>query len=223
MLHSSSAFEGGLADPVNEAQSAFHAVMHAMANPGRIHSLPSAAAPSKPLTPELGLIAATLLDHDASVWVDAEIAANQDATAWLTFHTGAPIVGDQSKAQFALVTDAQSLPALSSFAQGDPEFPDRSTTVVLAVSSLTSGQGFSLKGPGIKDETVLTVDGLPQDFAAQWRENGALFPLGIDLVLVADGKVAALPRTTRIASLEHDPEKWEPVFGKDHAVEKIEG
>jgi alpha-D-ribose 1-methylphosphonate 5-triphosphate synthase subunit PhnH len=50
-----------------------------------------------------------------------------------------------------------------------------------------------------------------------------LFPLGIDLVLVADGKVAALPRTTRIASLEHDPEKWEPVFGKDHAVEKIEG
>ena len=51
MLHSTSAFEGGLADPVNEAQMAFHAVMHAMANPGRIYSLPSAAVPSKPLTP----------------------------------------------------------------------------------------------------------------------------------------------------------------------------
>lgn len=49
---------------------------------------------------------------------------------------------------------------------------------------------------------MLNVDGLPQDFAAQWRENGALFPLGIDLLLVADGKVAALPRTTRIVSSE---------------------
>ncbi|MND47914.1 Alpha-D-ribose 1-methylphosphonate 5-triphosphate synthase subunit PhnH [compost metagenome] len=202
MLHSSSAFEGGLADPVNEAQSAFHAVMHAIANPGRIYSLVQAATPPQPLTPELGMIAATLLDHDASVWVDAEIVANKDATAWLKFHTGTPIVDDQSKAHFALVTSAQSLPVLSSFAQGNAEFPDRSTTVVLAVSSLTSGRSFSLKGPGIKDETVLTVDGLPQDFAAQWRENGALFPLGIDLVLVADGKIAALPRTTRIINLE---------------------
>lgn len=202
MLHSSSAFEGGLADPVNEAQSTFHAVMHAISNPGRIYSLVRAALPPQPLTPELGVIAATLLDHDASVWVDDDIAANMDATAWLTFHTGAPIVDEQSKAQFALVTGAQSLPSFSSFAQGNAEFPDRSTTVVLAVSSLISGQGLSLKGPGIKDERALHVDGLPQDFIAQWRENGAQFPLGVDLVLVADGKVAALPRTTRVESLE---------------------
>lgn len=202
MLHSSSAFEGGMADPVNEAQTAFHAVMHAMANPGRIYPLVHAAMPSKPLTPELGVIAATLLDHDASVWVDNEIAANQDATAWLTFHTGAPIVDHQSKAQFALVANVRSLPVLSSFAQGNAEFPDRSTTVVLAVSSLTSGQGLNLKGPGINGESVLHVDGLPQDFIAQWRENGAQFPLGVDLVLVSEGAVAALPRTTRVASLE---------------------
>jgi alpha-D-ribose 1-methylphosphonate 5-triphosphate synthase subunit PhnH len=202
MLHSSSAFEGGLADPVNEAQSAFHAVMHAIANPGRIYSLVQAAMPPEPLTPELGVIGATLLDHDSIVWVDAEIAAHKDATAWLTFHTGAPIAADQSKAQFALVTSAQSLPALSSFAQGNAEFPDRSTTVILAVSSLESGQGFNLKGPGIKDERMLHVDGLPQDFIAQWRENGAQFPLGVDLVLVCDGAVAALPRTTRISALE---------------------
>ena len=198
----SSAFEGGLADPVNEAQSAFHGVMHAMANPGQINPLARAATPPQPLTPELGVIAATLLDHDASVWVDAEIAANQDAAAWLTFHTGAPIIEEQSRAQFALVTNAQSLPALSSFAQGEPEFPDRSTTVVLAVASLTDGQGFVLKGPGINGERKLHVDGLPQDFIRQWHENGAQYPLGIDLVLVCDGAVAALPRTTRISALE---------------------
>ena len=50
----SSAFEGGFADPVTDAQSAFHAVMHAMANPGRIYPLARAATPPQPLTPELG-------------------------------------------------------------------------------------------------------------------------------------------------------------------------
>ncbi len=202
MLQSSSAFEGGLADPVNEAQTAFHAVMHAMANPGRIHPLACVTVPAAPLTPELGLIAATLLDHDTSVWVDAEIAASQDATAWLTFHTGAPIVGEALNAQFALATGEKALPTLSNFAQGEPEFPDRSTVVVLAVASLESGQGVTLKGPGINGERMLHVDGLPRDFVTQWRENGASFPMGVDLLLVAKGKVAALPRTTRIFALE---------------------
>ncbi|WP_273785303.1 phosphonate C-P lyase system protein PhnH [Brucella intermedia] len=202
MLPSSPAFEGGLANPVTDAQSVFHAVMHAMANPGRIYPLAAAATPPQPLTPELGVIAATLLDHDATVWCDAAIAANQNATAWLTFHTGAPRVEKADAAQFALVSDVSLLPSLADFSQGNAEFPDRSTTIVLAVASLKSGQGFVLKGPGIDGERSLHVDGLPQDFIQQWRENGAQYPLGVDLVLVCDGAVAALPRTTRISALE---------------------
>ena len=198
----SSAFEGGFADPVTNAQSAFHAVMHAMANPGRIYSLARTATPPQPLTPELGVIAATLLDHDATVWCDAAIAADESATAWLTFHTGAPRVESAEAAQFALASNVSLLPSLAGFSQGDAEFPDRSTTVVLAVASLTSGQGFVLKGPGIDGERALQIEGLPQDFIQQWRENGAQYPLGVDLVLVSDGAVAALPRTTRVSALE---------------------
>ncbi len=202
MLPSSPAFEGGLADPVTDAQSVFHAVMHAMANPGRIYPLAAAATPPQPLTSELGVIAATLLDHDATVWCDAAITANENATAWLTFHTGAPRVENADAAQFALISDVSLLPSLADFSQGNAEFPDRSTTIVLAVASLKSGQGFVLKGPGIDGERSLHVDGLPQDFIQQWRENGAQYPLGVDLVLVCDGAVAALPRTTRISALE---------------------
>src|SRR5690606_20513975 len=105
-------------------------------------------------------------------------------------------------AQFALVSDVSLLPPLAEFSQGDAEFPDRSTTIVLAVASLTSGQGFVLKGPGIDGEYALHVEGLPEDFISQWRKNGAQYPLGVDLVLVCDGAVAALPRTTRISALE---------------------
>lgn len=202
MLHSSPAFDGGLADPVTEAQSGFHALMHAMANPGRIQPLLRAVMPPEPLSVELGMIAATLLDHDTLLWCDAEIAANEDACSWLSFHTGAPRTDETACAQFALVSNVAELPKLACFSQGEPEFPDRSTTVVLAVASLQDGQGFVLKGPGIDGERVLHVDGLPQDFADQWRENGAQYPLGVDLVLVCDGAVAALPRTTRITLLE---------------------
>lgn len=195
-------------DPVRDAQAAFHAVMHAMANPGRVEPLALAANPPKPLSPELGTIAVTLFDHDTTIWCDAEIAASAQAAAWLTFHTGAPRTDDALKAQFALVTGVANLPPLADFSQGQPEFPDRSTTVVLAVASLENGQGLEnghrlvLSGPGIDGERLLHVDGLPQDFAAQWRENNALFPLGVDLVLVSGAAVAALPRTTRITFQE---------------------
>lgn len=202
MLHSSQAFEGGLENPVADAQSIFHALMHAMANPGRIYALDRAALPPQPLTPELGVVAATLLDHDATYWCDTAIADSDEAVAWLTFHTGSPRVDDPASAQFALVSHDCRLPSLADFAQGEPEFPDRSTTIILAVASLQEGQGFVLKGPGIESECVLHVDGLPQDFVRQWQENGTQYPLGVDLVLVCDKAVAALPRTTRITLLE---------------------
>ena len=44
----------------------------------------------------------------------------------------------------------------------------------------------------------LQVEGLPQAFLADWATNGARFPRGIDLVLCAGDRLAALPRTTRI-------------------------
>jgi alpha-D-ribose 1-methylphosphonate 5-triphosphate synthase subunit PhnH len=40
---------------------------------------------------------------------------------------------------------------------------------------------------------------LPADFAAQWAANRARFPLGVDMIVVADARLAALPRSTTIA------------------------
>lgn len=202
MLHSSQAFEGGLANPVRDAQTAFHALMHAMANPGQIFPLSPVTIPPQPLTPELGVVAASLLDHDATIWCDSAIASDDSASAWLTFHTGSPRVDNPALAQFALVTDASHMPRLADFAQGEPEFPDRSTTIILAVASFEQGQGIVLQGPGIESECTLFVDGLPQDFVAQWQVNGSQYPLGVDLILVCDGAVASFPRTTRINLLE---------------------
>ncbi len=64
---------------------------------------------------------------------------------------------------------------------------------------LTDGD-LTLTGPGVKGERRFGF--APRDrrhFLAQWRRNGAAFPLGVDLILTAGRRLAALPRTTRIA------------------------
>jgi len=39
---------------------------------------------------------------------------------------------------------------------------------------------------------------LPDDFTARWANNRALFPRGVDVILVAGTDIAALPRTVHI-------------------------
>ncbi len=81
--------------------------------------------------------------------------------------------------------------------QGTDEYPDRSTTVVLAAG--LNETAVVLKGPGINGE-LRTILPLPAgDFLAQWADNRARFPRGVDLLLVRNGTVIGLPRTTRIS------------------------
>ncbi|MEO8526725.1 MAG: phosphonate C-P lyase system protein PhnH, partial [Caldimonas sp.] len=78
------------------------------------------------------------------------------------------------------------------------EYPDRSTTVAVTLPALDGGRALTLRGPGIKDSRTIAPAGLPDDFIAQWRANRAPFPRGVDLLLVANGHMLGLPRTTRI-------------------------
>ncbi len=193
------ALDGGFADPVQQSQSSFRAVMEALANPGVTQPLAFDLMPPAPLTMELAAIALTLCDHDTPLWLDGALAAAEAVSTWLRFHTGAPLTGDPAEAQFALVTRATSLPALASFALGTDQYPDRSTTVALAVEALDAGPPLVLRGPGIDGTRAVAPRGLPDDFLSQWGANRDLFPRGVDLLLVSGGSVIGLPRSTRIA------------------------
>lgn len=188
--------EGGFSDLVLGAQSVYRATMEALARPGQSQGIGTDAAPPAPMTPELGAVALTLCDHDTLVWLDPALRASEQVTAWLAFHCGAPITDDIAEAAFALVTDSTLLPRLETMAQGTDEYPDRSTTIVLAAGRAETA--VVLRGPGINGE-LRTVLPLPNsDFLAQWAENRQRFPRGIDLLLVRNGTVIGLPRTTRI-------------------------
>ena len=190
----------GFADKVLSAQSTFRSVMDAMARPGSVQRIVSSAGAPAALMRGTAAIALTLFDHDTPVWLDPLLTATSDVTNWLKFHTGAPVIADSSICSFALVGDAKTLPALDRFSFGTNEYPDRSTTLILQVDSLMHGPSIELRGPGIDGTAVLQAAIQPPDLFERLAINAVLFPRGIDMVLVHDDSIVAIPRTTRFAA-----------------------
>ena len=188
----------GFADKVLSAQSTFRSVMDAMARPGSVQRIVATAGTPSAMMRGAAAIALTLFDHDTPVWLDPVMSETSDVARWLKFHTGAPIVGDCSIASFALIGDANALPSLDRFAFGTNEYPDRSTTLILQVGSLTEGPALELRGPGIDGAALLRASIQPQNLFERLEINVALFPRGIDVVLVHDDAIVAIPRTTRL-------------------------
>jgi alpha-D-ribose 1-methylphosphonate 5-triphosphate synthase subunit PhnH len=192
------ALSPGFAEPVLAAQSCFRAIMEASARPGQVYRLSGergeAVAPPAPLSRGAGALALTLFDQDTPVWLDAPLCA-ENVTYWLRFHTRAPIVGDPQHAAFAILADPERAPPFDAFALGTLDYPDRSATLILQVDSLGEGRRLVLTGPGIKGRTTLHATPLPADLLQRLATNSGLFPRGIDLLLVTESSVAALPRS----------------------------
>src|ERR1700720_1568333 len=188
----------GFADKVLSAQSTFRSVMDAMAPPGSVQSIVGAAGAPAAMMHGTAAIALTLFDHDTPVWLDPLMSETSDVAKWLKFHTGAPVVLDSSICSFAVIGDASTLPALDCFALGSSEYPDRSSTLILQVESLTRGESLELRGPGIDGTAVLRAAIQPPDLFERLAVNAALFPRGIDVVLVDGDSIVAIPRTTRL-------------------------
>ena len=191
--------DGGFTDPVLQSQASFRAIMDALANPGTQRDLVIPPAIVLSMAAELVSTLLTLTDHDTPIWLDNGLREDSAISAFISFHAGAPIVKEPGRAAFAFASAADRLPGFDQFNLGTQEYPDRSTTIVLAVPSLSGAQTLVLRGPGIKDHLHISPAGLPGDFIAQWEANRALFPRGVDLLLVANGQVMGLPRSTRIA------------------------
>lgn len=187
----------GFREPVFASQSCFRDVLDALARPGERRWLRSAIPGPRPLAPATCALALTLLDHDTRVWLAPE-ARNDPVVAFLRFHAGCRLVDDAAAADFAIVTRAADLPSLATFHAGSDEVPESSTTVVVQVEEFDDGPGWRLTGPGIRDVNRVRVHGMPARFVPDWQANGATFPRGVDMILVAGEVVCGLPRTTRI-------------------------
>lgn len=193
-LLSTVAVSGGFDDPVFEAQAVFRALMDAMARPGTVHDFPVSIAPPAPFGQGSGAVALALCDPDTPVWLDRG-TDSESVRAWLSFQCGAPLAQGPERSAFAFARGS-TMPGMDALAVGTQEYPDRSTTLVVEVAALEGGAALRLEGPGIDGQRRIAPRGLPAAFVAQRAANRALFPRGVDVVLVAGLRVMALPRST---------------------------
>lgn len=180
--------EGGFVKGPQDAAHAFRAIMTAMARPGDIREV-AGAQPPAPLSVAAGVLILTLCDPETPLYLGAALNIPQ-VQGWITFHTGAPIVAAE-RAMFAL-GDWADLDA-QNFNLGTPEYPDRSTTLIVELPMLENA-GATLRGPGIKDTAHLS---LPE--TDTFQTNAAQFPMGLDFFFTSGNRIAGLPRTTRVS------------------------
>lgn len=191
----------GFADPTHGSQQVFRTALRALSYPGRI--LPVVADAELPGAGHKAsaLLMLALLDADCTLWLSPRLAT-AGVGDWLRFHTGCRLLPDPATAHFIWVAQGDALPTLDCLQLGSDEDPHRAASCVIDVANLRAGvdlQGdWRLCGPGIAAETVLQVDALPADFAAQWARNHAAFPRGVDCWLALPHALLGLPRTVEI-------------------------
>lgn len=190
-------FDGGFADPVFAAQDVFRSVMDAFSMPGTVVDLGRRATGPAPLCAAASAILLTLADYDTPVWFEGS-DNHHDAAAWLTFQTGAQISSKPDDASFVVLAHDSDPARWADFATGTMDYPDRSATLILPVSSLSRGEPLDLTGPGIETSRRIAPADLREGFVEAIAANAASYPLGFDLILVCGTEALCLPRTTRI-------------------------
>ncbi|WP_295035159.1 phosphonate C-P lyase system protein PhnH [Salinicola sp.] len=196
----------GLADPAHDSQRLFRQILGAMSEPGTLTTLavpaPPQAAPSDALGAALWGVILTLCDLETRVWIAADLDSPPLREA-LTFHTGARITDDPANADFALLTH-ESFDPQTPFALGSDTYPDRGTTLLVAVERLDNAGPLSLSGPGIETTRALDIGDSPGCRALMDRlaANRASFPRGLDMIFGCGAQLAAVPRSTRVDSRE---------------------
>lgn len=172
--------------PVPDAEerrdnSAFEAVMWAMARPGTERRLPE-----KGLLP----VALSLVDLETSIYCD------DPGLREPLQRTGAAFVALEEADHLFLSRDLTA-PVAASVARGSALYPDQGATVVASVR-LDDGPRLRLTGPGVDGAVTIS----PAIAPAFWEARSRIpYPAGFELILVEGLRVVCLPRSTLVEVL----------------------
>lgn len=191
----------GFNEPVHDAQQAFRILMKVMSEPGVLRTLNQAEGIA-PLAPAAVTTLLALLDQTTALWLSPSL--NTEAVrANLNFHAGAPLIDLPARADFVAALPGE-LPDLGSLKIGEPDYPDRSCTLLLQVKHITAqacdvaNVGLRLSGPGIQGQKILHISHPGDDLLNYLVTRPDPFPQGLDLILLAGDCVTAIPRTTQV-------------------------
>jgi alpha-D-ribose 1-methylphosphonate 5-triphosphate synthase subunit PhnH len=187
---------------VHATARAYRKLLLASNYPGRRYDLAVDAleyAFDLPFCKGMMLLVQTLIDGEVGFKVVGRGA--QEAARLISRLTyGRP--ADLETADFIIIleeaTAEEKEEALKKSKVGTLVDPHDSATFLIAVKHFGHGNDLVLRGPGIKDNALVSLEG-QEDLMGLREGINREYPLGIDMVFVdAAGEILALPRTTQI-------------------------
>jgi alpha-D-ribose 1-methylphosphonate 5-triphosphate synthase subunit PhnH len=167
-------------------QQNYRAILKAMSRPGLVEPIQCSDGDEAHKA-----VLATLLDGEVSLADPEHLLSEQEwplLQACGSDSAGADYILCNGDKPTALQPKLGTLPS-----------PEHSATLVIRVTSLTSGDlHLRLSGPGVNGSSKVTITGLNQEWLARREDWVCAFPLGVDMILVDASAVMALPRTTRV-------------------------
>jgi len=185
-------------DLIFDSQRIFRSLLDAMANPGRIITLPKIGIETPAANKYPLLLLMTLLDHEASFCV---MGGDQtQVTEYLKTNTGSKESG-LGNSDFILVYGGSSCGLIQGARVGTLEYPDESATVIYDIDSIGAGEMgvlLELSGPGIAGKRKVGASGIEQteiEDVLAMRD----YPLGLDLIFSdIAGRIVCIPRSTTV-------------------------
>ncbi len=193
-------------DEVFDSQRSFKTLMDAMSRPGQLYKLREHPFSKLPEGFNSNILTVLKTLGDNNITFASCNLGGDTVQRYLEVNTGM-IPVEMNEADFVLLDGAEFNPDICTVKAGTLEFPENSATVILAVGRILCGQcrnsgvdqsELYLKGPGIKEINIVTVIGLDEKYVQSVMEINAVYPLGIDMILVDDGgNILCMPRTTK--------------------------
>jgi alpha-D-ribose 1-methylphosphonate 5-triphosphate synthase subunit PhnH len=169
-------------------QQLFRGLLDAFSYPGRITVCTRSDVPS------WLAILTSLVDGETTL-ADPEKLLTDEMWSKLEVRHSAP-----EKAAYILLNGSRAPELMPNL--GTLEAPEEGTTILLLVEALhrdMSGKvRMQLRGPGIKEATSISVDGLHLSWIESRNNWVSAFPLGVDIVLCDEHQFLAIPRTTHL-------------------------
>lgn len=175
-------------------QRMFRELVEAFSRPGAVRDLTDWLA---------GILAqravlATLMDGETTL---ADPHARLGAADWSLLQARR----DATETARYVVADGRRAPDFQP-ALGTLESPESGATLMIEVAAVGSGPlALELAGPGIAGRHELRLDGLHPAWLLRRADWTTGFPLGVDILLTDAARIAALPRTTRVALPGNSP------------------
>ncbi|RMH79661.1 MAG: phosphonate C-P lyase system protein PhnH [Acidobacteria bacterium] len=176
-------------------QKTFRVLLNCMARPGTVGKLDSLShLVSHWPFPSLSLLLYTLMDR----WVSFSVVGDENYERFLRELTGAKPTS-LDRADFVVFLGS-TRGLLSEVKVGSYESPEEGAFCVYYMSRFESRSRVLLQGPGIEGSLVLSTP-LEREELLTLSKVNSLFPLGVDLILLEEGKLFCLPRSTRLEVL----------------------